>query len=84
MRDLPVSAWILIACFLSFFVVLNLSLFYALRHKSPSSLPGVATKPGDFLRNPWKKEDQQWQELSDRVDELAYQDKEEHPRSKSS
>lgn len=67
-HPIPVIAWVVIAVVICLFLGLNLSLWSAYKNKSKKP-----AKPGNQIKNtiqdPWRVEDQQWKELSDRVDE---------------
>lgn len=68
-------AWTVLICLGIFIILLNLSLIVALRKRTINPPRIINKDTPKYLRNPWHKEDAEWQELSQKV----FQWKEEPP-----
>jgi hypothetical protein len=71
--DLPLSAWLVLGCLGVFILIVNVSLFTALRGKknnSSSSLQRVVNGARSTWRRPFKSEDAELHELSQKVADL--------------
>lgn len=77
--NLSPLGWTVVICLGIFIIILNLTLLVALS-KRPIKPPRIINKDtASYLRNPWQKEDAQWQELSQKVSQLKEQPSDDPP-----
>lgn len=73
MNDISPLGWIALALVVVFLVLLNLSLFRALRSKNKTEVKNKSSalqRLGESVRNPWKTEDDMISELAKRTASL--------------
>lgn len=71
MNDISLGGWVAIGIIAVLFLVTNLSLFSLLRKKeSDHSNSSILADTIKTLKNPWEKEDQHLQQLSEKVTQL--------------
>ena len=72
-REISTLGWVALIVIVIFVILLNYSLFAALKRKGRSEFQ-VLHKLGDAIRNPNKTENEMLSELSERVSRLKEQD----------
>ncbi|MFN7034954.1 MAG: hypothetical protein ACK4SN_01195 [Bellilinea sp.] len=71
MNDIPLTGWVAIGIIAILLLVTNLSLLSLLRKKdADQSSASILSETMKTLKNPWEREDQPLQELSERVARL--------------
>ncbi|MBI9046698.1 MAG: hypothetical protein JEZ06_19565 [Anaerolineaceae bacterium] len=69
-NGISTQAWIALGCILAFLLFTNLSLFFSWRNKDKNNNYQVLYKLGEAMRNPFQKENQQYEELSRQIKQL--------------
>ena len=74
--NLSPIAWIVLGGLLIFIVLLNVSLITAIKNRGKNQ-PNILQKAAEGIRDPWKNENEQLDELSKRVEKLKSKSPEE-------
>ena len=67
--NLSPIAWIALGGLLIFIILLNVSLITAIKNRDKNQ-PNILQKTAEGIRDPWKNENEQLAELSERVEKL--------------
>ena len=78
---LSTTAWVILILLVVFIIALNLNLVFALRKKPPQNhWTNQIKKANETLEHPWKNEDDQFAELSQKVSRLSNNKKKDEDR----
>lgn len=69
---MKIEGWIVAACLITLVVLINLGLIKAYISRKPKNQARSISRAFHRIRNPWKDEDDQIRELSQRVANLKY------------